>query len=142
MKQLALADGDLVVTPAGHKTISGAARITQDLRCALIEPLGNDRFHRDWGSIIRSYIGQTLTEEVALLVESEANRVLQNYVLVQRAQVLGDFTAQRASRYDTSDVVRAIQDIRVQINFDTVTVFVVLVTQANQRVTIPLTVGA
>lgn len=142
MKTLALADGDLVVTPAGHKTVSGSAKIQQDLTAALVEPYGNDRFNRDFGSTVRNYVGQALDPEIEMLVEAEVNRVIQAYVVTQRREVLSDNLAQRQSRFDTSDVVRAIRKIDVSLSYDTVRVSVVLVTLAGDRVTLTNTVGA
>jgi len=136
MKTLALADGDLVVTPFGHKTISGSFKVRQELVCAFLEPLGNDRFHRDWGSLLPEYIGQSITEEMELLVLSEANRVLQNYITVQQREVLSDFSAQRRSRFSTADVVRQVNDIRANVNMDSIVVSVALTTQSGESVTL------
>jgi len=136
MKTLALADGDLVVTPFGHKTISGSFKVRQELVCAFLEPLGNDRFHRDWGSLLPEYIGQQITEEMELLVLSEANRVLQNYITVQQREVLSDYSAQRRSRFSTADVVRQVNDIRANVNMDSIVVSVALTTQSGESVTL------
>lgn len=142
MKTLAIADGDLVVTPYGHETISGSFKIRQELVCAFLEPLGNDRFHRDWGSLLPEYIGQPLTDELELLALSEANRVVQNYVTVQQREVLNDYSGQHASRFSTSDVVRQVNDIRVSVSLDTITISVVLTTQAGESVTLTSEVAA
>ena len=43
MHTLKLTRGDLTVYAGGYEMVSGPAKIVQDLRCALLEPLGNDR---------------------------------------------------------------------------------------------------
>ena len=75
--------GDLVPGPGGFETITGPAMVAQDLRGALLEPLGNDRFHPGYGSTIDTFIGQPQTEEVLFEVEQEVVRVTDNYAAVQ-----------------------------------------------------------
>lgn len=141
MKTLALANGDLVVTPFGHETVSGALKIKQELLAAFAESLGNDRFHPDWGSMIPSYVGQAIGPDTELLVLSEANRVIQNYIAIQQREVLQDHLDVRRSRFNTSDVVRQVIGIRATLDLDKITVFVSLVTETGESVTLTSEVG-
>jgi len=136
VKTLALADGDLVATPFGHETISGALKIRQELLCSFAEPLGDDRFHPDFGSVIPNYLGRPLDEELEMLVLAEANRVLQNYVTIQRREVLNDHLDQRRSRFNASDVVRRVTNIHTTISLDTITIYVNLLTESGETVTL------
>lgn len=136
MKQLALRDGDLVVGPRGHETVTGSVRIKQDLSLALREEYGLDRFHPRWGSLLDRYLGRPLDDETRLLVQAEVNRVLQNYVIVQNQGVLQDLTYDVRGRYSTADIVRSVLAIETQVDLDGVLFQVVLQTLARQEITL------
>lgn len=140
MKTLALASGDLVVGSAGHQTLSGARRIRQDMALALGEGYGADRFHPELGSVLGDYIGQPIDDETDMLVRAEIARVTAQYVAVQDREVLRDHLAQRRSRFDASDVVTGITDIRATVNFDRVQVTANLITQSGEQVPVSRTV--
>jgi phage baseplate assembly protein W len=140
MKTLALANGDLVVTPTGHRTISGSAKIRQDLALALGEPLGDDRFHRSWGSMLLSYIGQPIDTTTNALIRAEVSRVLAQYVSVRDEYILADQQTGSRSRFDTSDVVSEVLGISATQEFDTIKVQVSLRTLAGTTITVNRTV--
>lgn len=140
MKTLALAGGDLVVGATGHQTISGKAKIRQELALFLGEDYGTDRFHPEMGSVLIEYIGQPIDEETDMLVRAEVGRVIQQYISIQDREVLRDHLAQRMSRFDASDVVVGITGISAEIDFDSIRVSVALRTQAGDSVTVVRTV--
>lgn len=141
MKGLALANGDLVVSPDGYTTVTLAAKIRQDMALALGEPLGNDRFHIDWGSVLPTYIGQTMDEETTMLVKAEVARIIEQQMAIQQRDIAADVLAGRASRYSTGDVIVGIADLKAIIRYDTIQVRVSLVTQAGVRININRTVN-
>lgn len=141
MKTLLLAQGDLVLGPAGHQTVTGSAKVRQDLALALGEEYGNDRFHRQWGSVILRYVGQPIDAALELAVYSEVNRVLSTYIGSQRQNIKRDSLTGRLSRYTTSDVVVGVQTIDVRATYDTIKVSMVLETAAHETVAITRTVG-
>lgn len=136
MKQLALENGDLVLGPQGHQTLTGAPRIKQDLEIALREEYGLDRFHPRWGSLLNRYVGETIDDETRLLVQAEVNRVLQNYVIIQNAGVLRDLTYDVKGRYSTSDVVRSVLAVEAQLDLDGILLSVVLQTLSREEITV------
>lgn len=136
MKTLALADGDLVVSPTGHATVTGTAKITTELDLALAEPYGDDRFHPSWGSYLPGYIGLPIDSTTQMLVEAEVNRVLQAYISVQRQGVVNDALNSARSRYATADVIASVNSITVTQQLDTLTVALSLTTVAGQTSTI------
>lgn len=137
IKTLALQSGDLVVTGrSGHKTITGLAKIRQDMALALAEPYGDDRFHPQWGSVLPNYVGTPITAETELLVRSEVARVIQGYIGVQQNEIVNDALNQNRTRYSTADVVAEVTDIQTEIAFDTIRVKVTLRTVSNQAVSI------
>lgn len=141
MKGLALSGGDLVVSQGDFGTISGPARIRQDLALAMIEPYGNDSYHPTWGSVLSSYVGTPLDAEMELLVRSEVVRILQQYVDSQAAEIARDSLSGSRSRFDYSDVVGQVVSIATVPGFDTVKVLVELRTQAGSSVKISRTVN-
>lgn len=130
-----------MVGQTGHATISGAPKIRQDLALALQEPIGNDRFHLDWGSVLPEYIGMPITDETDVLVKAEVGRVLQQYMAVQQRDILQDSTDGQKTRYATSDVVQQVVEIQASVHFDTVDISVSLLTAAGKRVTVKRTVN-
>jgi phage baseplate assembly protein W len=139
VKTLALQGGDLVVGSQGHRTITGSAKIRQDLALALAEPYGNDRFHPTWGSVLPSYVGRPITADTELLVRSEAQRVVQVYIDIQRSEIVNDNLAARRSRFTTADVVARLDNIDTQIAFDAIRVKLHLVTQSQEALTVSRT---
>lgn len=136
MKTLALADGDLVVTPHGHATVSGSDKIKTELGLALSEPYGDDRFHPSWGSYLPSYIGQPMDQTTQMLVEAEVQRVLSNYIFIQRTEVTADSLASIRSRFSTADVITAVLSVQTTTVLDTIYVKIVLATQAGETIQI------
>lgn len=137
MKTLALQHGDLVIDGAGgYATVSGAARIRQDLTLALLEEFGTDRFHPKFGSIIKEYLGNAITSDLQQLVKAEVNRVVQNYIIVQQSQVLRNTQFDIEGQFDTSDVVRAMTSIDVETTYDAIFVAVALQTLARETVSV------
>lgn len=142
MQTLALQNGDLVIDGTGsYGMVSGAPRIRQDMTLALLEDYGSDRFHPKWGSTIKNFLGNVISEDMQQLVRGEVNRVVQNYILIQQAQVLRDTTFDVAGQFDTSDVVRGVTSIEVATTLDAIFVSVNLVTLARDTVTISRQVG-
>jgi len=141
VKTLALANGDLVVGPNGHATITTAPKIRQDLALALGEPLGNDRFHTEWGSVLPTYIGQPMDDETDVAVRAEVARIIEQQMAIQQRDISNDSIQGVSARYATADVIAGIQDIQVTVNYDTLRLVVSLVTQAGLRININRTVN-
>lgn len=143
MQTLALVHGDLSIDSSGnYATFSGADRIRQDLTLALTEAYGANSFHPKWGSILESYVGNPITQNLQQLVQAEVNRVVQNYIVLQQAQVLRNTTYDIAGVFDTSDVVQSVGPITVRTALDTIYVTATLTTVARQTITITRQVGA
>lgn len=140
MKTLALVGGDLALGEGGYRTLTGPARIRQDLALAMAEPYGHDRFHPEYGSVLSSYIGQPLDAELELLVRSEVVRVLHQYIGAQQADIAADALSGSRSRFSYADVVDEISSVTTDVSYDTLKVTVVLRTRTGQTVRILRTV--
>jgi hypothetical protein len=139
---LALVNGDLVAGQTGHRTISGSAKIRQDLTLALGEYWGTDRFHAtEWGSTLPDFIGAKIDDETDYAVRSEVSRVLAQYIAIQDREVYADVLNGTRSRFATADVIRSVNDISATIAFDTMRISISLVTQAGESVTLNRTVA-
>lgn len=142
MRTLAVRNGDLVLSGSKFGMVDGIARVQQQLGLAMREEFGNDRFHRQWGSTLPTWIGDVLTAEVPFEVRAEVTRVVRDFILNQNEQI-----KQRAS-LGFSAVVRAeeliveISDVKVQTRQDTVLVKVTLRTASNQEFSILTTPGS
>lgn len=141
MRTLAVVDGDLSLSGSSYAMLDGAPKVAQDLRLALGEPLGNDRFHPGWGSRLVDMVGLPLDEATRFGVEQEARRVITNYAAVQRDKIQRDTLTASRSRYQTSDVVAEVQDVRVTATLDTVQVEILLRTVDGQQVVLTSRAG-
>lgn len=92
---LRINNGDFVVDSAHLGTVSAQQKLLQDFRCALLEQMGTDNLHPDFGSLIdggitpdghtvTGVIGETDPEEVTLVIETEVSRIAR---YMQRAQL-------------------------------------------------------
>lgn len=137
MQTLGLVNGDLAIDGSGgYLMVSGADRIRQDLTLGLLEEYGTDRFHPKFGSTVKTYLGNPITPELQQLVQAEVNRVVQNYILIQQAEVIRGSQFDLAGRFDTSDVVQAVTSINVRTDMDAIFVSVALQTIARETVSI------
>jgi phage baseplate assembly protein W len=141
VRTLLLREGDLVLGPTGHETVSGSRMIEQDLSCALREPLGTDRFHPGYGSHLEGMIGLN-TQFASFAVQQEVQRVVQNYVAVQRDKIERDALRGVRSRYRAGDVVADVVGVEITPVQDHVKVRVHLRTAADGNAVLTTTVGA
>lgn len=142
METLSLIHGDLVIDGAGgYVMLTGINRIRQDLSLALLEEYGTDRFHPRWGSIIKQYLGSAITPELQQLVKAEVNRVIQNYIALQQAEVIRSTTFDIEGQFDTSDVVRSLDGIDVRTTLDAIYLAATVTTLSRESVTISRQIG-
>lgn len=143
MDTLRIEDGDLVLSGRDYVTVTGTAKVAQDLRGALLEPLGNDRFHPGWGSTVADYVAQIADEETRMEVETEVNRVVSNYAAIQRDKISADINADTASRFTTDEVLSRIRSINVTLDsVESVGVQIALQTASGETVVLNEAVGS
>lgn len=134
MKTLALRDGDLVVSRRAYVTVEGTGKVAQDLRGALLEPLGGDRFHPGWGSALGQFIASIADEATRTDIEAEISRVILNYAAVQRDKIEADITGDADTRFSTSEILDRIRNVAVQVNRDAVQVKISLQTVSGETI--------
>jgi dsDNA-specific endonuclease/ATPase MutS2 len=82
------------------------------------------------------YIGQIQSPHLEALVRAEINRVLQNYIAVQNAEVLRDSQVDVKNRFTTSDVVRRVTGLVTNMHLDRIDVALALETLSREVVKI------
>jgi phage baseplate assembly protein W len=142
VRTLQISGGDLVVVGGGYATVEGSARLAQDLRMGLGEPLGNDRFHPGWGSRLEDYVGLPLSDATRFEIEQEVGRVVGNYAAVQRDRIERDTAQGVRSRYRTADVLAEVSDVAVASRLDSVSVVVAIRNATGQSTVIAVEADA
>jgi hypothetical protein len=98
---LHLRNGDLALGGTRLGQVTGAQKLVQDLRCALLEPRGWDDAHPTYGSLldggrddngieVASIVGTSNWERIALRVEGEIRRITALYQRMQLARAQQD----------------------------------------------------
>jgi phage baseplate assembly protein W len=142
MKTFALRNKDFELGPGGYVIVTGPAKVQQDLGVAVREPLGIDRFHPGWGSLLPSFIGLIADDAMELRIRSEISRLIANYVLIQNEQIMQDSRRGRPSRFSTGELVDRIVSIEVIQQYDSFQVTASIQTVAGERVNLNTSVGA
>lgn len=135
MKTLRLSDGDL--TPVGRvfAEISGTSKVTQDLRCALAEPMGTDRFHPRWGSNLDQYVSVVADPTTEFEIAAEVNRVISNYASVQRDKVEADiYSGASESRFTSDEILQRVKGVDVKAVADRISVDIQIQTASGEIV--------
>lgn len=122
---LQVAHGDLQIGSGGLNTVTGASKLTQDLRCALLEAMGTDPLHPSYGSVIdggvdangnlhTSIVGQPNDAHAAAFIQSEVQRVCQVYQSYQIARNQADVATYGKSTLTANEALLSIGAINVQ----------------------------
>lgn len=133
---LAVRDGDLAREGSNLAVVWGIDKLKQDLQLWVAERYGGDRFHPELGSILQDEIGSIISPRTKAKVEDEVMRVLDNY---QRVQMYGFKRNPRL--YSMSELLEAIDNVAVNISFDTVSVAVSVRSAARTTTRITVTQG-
>ncbi len=124
----------------GFATVTGQQKLVQDLKNWLLEPRGTDPLHPDFGAVLDggllpdgsfadSLIGNELTAEALVLVESEVRRVLGAY----QQQQLDRLTRENSlyggkNTFSLGEVLASVGAVSLQQANDTVIVTVTIQT--------------
>ena len=146
---LELRNGDLNLSGTQLGQATGAQKLVQDLRCAILEPRGNDNMHPDFGSIIdggldkfgrevESVIGSTDWAFVSLRVQNEINRLAQELQQRQIARSKKDRYTYGESTLTPTEMLFSLSGFRLIQVQDTLVVEVTLTTGTGRE--IPITV--
>jgi hypothetical protein len=130
---LAVKDGDLVQEGSSLGLVFGADKLTQDIRLWITERHGGDRFHVNMGSILQEFIGGVADESTIAEVQGEINRILDNYMKLQRRK----FKNQPQS-LSASEMLAGVKAVKTIIKYDTVDVQISLQNYSQQSLKIAI----
>lgn len=111
---------DLVFSGGNPTLIEGVDKLEQDIRWAIVEPLGNDQYNPQWGSRVPFLIGEAFDpQSLNSVVQAETVDTIQRY----HAQILETLETFRFSGipgqfkmallYATGELIRDIGAIKV-----------------------------
>lgn len=144
-----LRNGDLALRGASLGQVTGAQKLVQDLRCALLEQRGNDNAQPNFGSLldggrdasgneIPSMIGGSDLEYTALRIEAEVRRVAAEHQRRQLDRAQNDRFTYGESKLGNGELLVEVSGISMVQVQDTLMVNVHLTTGDGQ--TIPINV--
>lgn len=150
---LQISDGDFRVDAAHLSSVTGQAKLVQDFRCALLEQMGTDNLHPDFGSLIDGgvtpdgthnpgVIGMEDIELVTLTIETEVTRIARNMQRAQLTRAKQDrFTYGRAT-LDPQEVLLAMTGIEFEQKEDTLQVIIHLTSAINNNFDVELSINS
>lgn len=127
--------GDLSLGgPGGLSTVTSAEKLVQDIKCWLLEGMGTDPLHPDYGSKLdggslpgsprdEGMIGAEMGPTTLMLVEAEVRRVLQQYQQQQVNRIQIEQTLYNGKNtYSMGEILYAIDSVTATQYKDTIIV--------------------
>lgn len=126
---LQIQNGDLAFGSNGFATVNGGQKLIQDLRCAVLEPAGDDPMHPTFGSVIdggvdsngitqSGVIGEPNDSASATFVGAEIQRVCRAYQSQQIARNSSDVSIYGKSTLTADEALLEIGQITVNQTTD------------------------
>lgn len=146
---LELRNGDLTLGEAAFGTVTGEAKLVQDLRAYILERIGTDDAHPSFGSLldggrlsdgtaVAGIIGQPNTELAQLEVESEIRRLATEYQNRQLARAKDDRITYGKTSLTRSEVLLGIREIDLEQDLDSLNLTVHLETAAKSTIALDI----
>lgn len=143
---LQLSGGDFAASGARLNTVTAANKLVQDLRCLVLERMGTDDMHQDFGSLIDggilpdgtvvpSLIATSSFTAAANAIQSEMQRLASAYRAQQLVRAKDDQTSYNRVTLTPAEVLLAISDITFTQQQDTLLTNVQLSTAAGTPIT-------
>jgi hypothetical protein len=150
MKNFRITDGDLDLGQSKRADlVTGRDKLIQDLVLWLLEPLGTGYSTPGFGSLLNSivtvgtrsrregrFIGQEFTEDLAVEVEAEIDRVLSLYQQNQVQNIRAARIAGRLYLYSKTEILDSINGITSSRDGDRAIINVDISTGANKDITL------
>lgn len=133
---LQVANGDLVQSGSQMGIVANIDKLRQDMTLWLAERIGIDRFHPAMGSQLQNYIGGIINFNTQSMVFNEAMRVLDNYQRVQFQSF-----RQNPSNFSLAELLYAINNINVNVSYDSVNIAVSVANAQQQSVNTAVSQG-
>jgi len=121
---LAIQHGDIGLEGNSFATVEGEQKLTQDLSCALLTPIGSNTNYPTYGSGLdggigpngemSSVFGETDASYVATRVRSELNRICSNYQEAQIARSERDSAVYGKTTISQGEMLIEVENIQIQ----------------------------
>lgn len=119
---LALRNGDLALGGTQLAVVRGTAKLIQDLRCAILEPMGTDDLHPGFGSLIdggrrpdgttvASPLGGSNWSAIAMQIEGELRRILDEHRARQLVRARADQFTYGKPTLDPGELLLSVRDV-------------------------------
>lgn len=150
---LLIENGDLPLNGTSLATCEGAHKLTQDLACEILTPMGTDEAHPDFGSLldgginpegnyVEGVIGEGDWDRVALTVQAEIQRICNEYQLQQISRNKSDAAVYGKTTLTPEEILVSVQGIKLQQAEDNLLVTVTLSTGNGPiQVNVPVSSG-
>lgn len=149
---LALRNGDLAIGGSGLATVANESKLVQDLRCQLLEKMGSDKLHPEYGSLIdggvtpdgvvyESIIADNDWELAKLRIQNEITRIINDYQRRQLDRAKMDKAQYGKQTLTPREVVSGINGMTFVESLDQLIVQVHLKTMSGESEIIDLTVN-
>lgn len=132
---LDVSTGDLNLTSSttGMGTVTGSAKAFQDIKCAILESMGNDPMHPEYGSLldggvmpdgtlIESRFGNIIDNALVFEIENEITRVIEDYSKKQQEKMSYEMQRGGKHTFAPGEIVSSIQNIESKKINDTLLV--------------------
>lgn len=144
---LRIRNGDFVVDSAHLGTVTAQQKLLQDFRCAILEQMGTDNLHPNFGSLIdggvnpegefvTGVIGEVNLDEVTLTIETEVARIARYMQRAQLARAKSDKLTYGRATLVPQEVLLSLNGIEFEQREDIlgVTIFLTAANNANFEV--------
>lgn len=136
---LEISNGDFRVDTSRLGTVNAQRKLLQDFRCAILEKMGTDNLHPEFGSLIdggitpegvrvAGVIGETDLDLVVLEIETEITRIARSIQRAQLARAKQDKMTFGRATLDPQEVLIEVTGINFSPNLDKLQVTVNITT--------------
>lgn len=140
---LRLKNGDFVPTGGSYALAQNETKLVQDLKCWILEELGEDPFHPTYGSDINGddIIGQE-SGFAAIELDSELRRIVTEYQKQQVARARREQLTQGKITLGRGEILVGLTDIQLTQNQDRLVAKLSLITGDQNDLTIEIPLNA
>lgn len=148
---LRIQNGNLTLGNASYGTITGTQKLIQDLRCYLLERMGTDSAHPDYGSTLNGGrlpngievpgpIGKMNDAFVEAEVTVEIRRIVNQFQSEQLARARSDRQVYGKSTMNKGEVLLGVSTIEYEHLMDALNITLVLITGDDTNPELDLTI--
>lgn len=119
----AVENGDIALKGSQVNIVYGVKKLEQDISIWLKERYRSDRFHSTYGSVLDHFIGGVIDRDTEAMVQGEIMRVLRNYQSLQYRRL-----KESPQLMSSDEVLVDVQSIKVEIDYDSVLVYIAFLT--------------